>query len=280
MNVGDTLKRPPVYRVESEADVWRDWRKTAGLVKQLTRRHLAARYRGSSLGFLWSLLHPVLLMIIYTIVFRYVLRISSPGVPYPVFFLTGVLAWNFFQIGALNGAISIVDNASLIHKARFPRIALPLSAVLSNAVNYLISIPVLLVFSLAFGVRPGPELLLFPLVVVHLFVLTLGVALIGASLTPFFRDTTQLLEIAFVAWFFATPVLYPTSLAEQNLPELGFRIYQLNPLAGAISLVRAVFCGEAVSSSLVLSSLFGAVLVLLIGLIVFRRLSSGFTTAT
>jgi ABC-2 type transport system permease protein len=197
-----------------------------------------------------------------------------------VFFLTGVLAWNFFQTGALNGAISIVDNASLIHKARFPRIVLPVSAVLSNAVNYLISVPVLLVFSLAFGVRPGPELLLFPLVVLQLFVLTLGVALIGASLTPFFRDTTQLLEIAFVAWFFATPVLYPTSLAEQNLPELGFRIYQLNPLAGAISLVRAVFFGEAVSSSLVLSSLVGAALVMLIGLIVFRRLSSGFTTAT
>jgi ABC-type polysaccharide/polyol phosphate export permease len=280
VSVGDAIKRPPTYRVESDSDVWRDWRKTAGLVKQLTRRHLAARYRGSSLGFLWSLLHPLLMMVIYTIVFRYVLRISSPGVPYPVFFLTGVLAWNFFQTGALNGAISIVDNASLIHKARFPRIALPLSAVLSNGVNYLISIPVLVAFSWVFGVRPGPELLLFPLVALQLFALTLGIALIGASLTPFFRDTTQLLEIAFVAWFFATPVLYPTTLAAQNLPELGFRLYQLNPLAGAISLVRAVFFGEAVSYSLVLSSVVVAVLVLLIGLIVFRRLSAGFTTAT
>src|SRR6266571_2720861 len=85
----------PVYQCEGDADVWSDWRKTATLVKHLTWRHLAARYRGSVLGFVWSLLNPVLLMGVYTFVFSIIFRTTVPGVPYSVFFLTGILAWNF-----------------------------------------------------------------------------------------------------------------------------------------------------------------------------------------
>src|SRR5205823_7476539 len=118
----------PVYQFEGDANVWSDWRKTAMLVKHLTWRHLAARYRGSALGFVWSLLNPMLLMGVYTFVFRFIFRATVPGVPYPVFFLTGILAWNFVNIAAMNAAVSLVDGATLINKIAFPRIVLPLSA--------------------------------------------------------------------------------------------------------------------------------------------------------
>src|SRR5437870_4030606 len=138
----------PVYESAGAANVWSDWRKTATLVKHLTRRHLAARYRGSALGFVWSLLNPVLLMGVYTFVFHFIFRATVPGVPYPVFFLTGILTWNFVNIAAINAAVSLVDGAALINKIAFPRIALPLSAVFSNAVNYLMTLPLLVIFNL------------------------------------------------------------------------------------------------------------------------------------
>ena len=96
----------PVYVRDAASDPWKDRRRTAGLIKHLTRRHLAARYRGSVLGFFWSLLNPLLMMLIYTAVFQYIFRLSAPGVPYPVFFLTGLLAWSFIHTGTLNASTS------------------------------------------------------------------------------------------------------------------------------------------------------------------------------
>ena len=141
---------PPEYVMQEGSDRWSDWRKTADLIRHLTRRQLAARYRGSTLGFLWSLLNPVLMMCIYTLVFKYIFRMSAPGVPYPVFFLTGLLAWSFVQTATMNGAISVVENYSLINKAYFPRYVLPASSVLSNGFNYLVSLPILIAFCLLF----------------------------------------------------------------------------------------------------------------------------------
>ena len=270
----------PAYVVEAGAATWADWRRTASLVKHLTRRHLAARYRGSMLGFFWSLLNPLMMMCVYTLVFQYIFRLSAPGVPYPVFFLTGLLAWNFVQTATMNGAVSIVENDTLIQKAYFPRIALPLAAVLSNAFNFIVALPILIVFCLLWGIVPGPQLLLLPLALLQLFALAVGLALIAASLTPFFRDTVQLLEVLFVGWFFATPVLYPMSLVESNLPEAVRAVYAFNPMAGAVSLVRMVFLGEEVSRSVLLMSIPGTLGFLLIGIVLFGRLSPRFSSAT
>jgi ABC-type polysaccharide/polyol phosphate export permease len=264
--------------VEGGATSWSDWRRSAGLVRHLTRRHLAARYRGSALGFFWSLLNPVMMMCVYTLVFQYIFRLSAPGVPYPVFFLTGLLAWNFVQVATTNAAVSIVDGYTLILKASFPRIALPLAAVLSNAFNFLVALPILVVFCLLWGVVPGPALLLLPLALLQLLLLAVGLGLIAASLTPFFRDTEQLLEVLFVGWFFATPVLYPMSLAEANLPPAILAVYIFNPLAGAISLVRVVFLGEQVAPAVLLASLPGTLVILLCGLLLFRRLAPRFSS--
>jgi homopolymeric O-antigen transport system permease protein len=267
----------PVYRLEGAADTWSDWHQTATLVKHLTRRHLAARYRGSVLGFVWSFLHPLLMMCVYTFVFHYVFRAAVPGVPYPAFFLTGILAWNFFSIAAMNAATSVADNVSLINKTYFPRLVLPLSAVLSNAVNYLVTIPLLLVFNLLFGIVPGLSILLLPVAVLLLLLVATGVGLLTAGLALFFRDLLQLLDVVFTAWFFATPVLYPMSLLTQNLPDSLLPLYYLNPMVGAIHFVQAIFLGGSLPVTAVVMSVCASAVLLGIGLGVFSRLVPHFS---
>jgi ABC-2 type transport system permease protein len=263
----------PVYECEGAANVWSDWRKTVTLVKHLTRRHLAARYRGSTLGFVWSLLNPVLLMGVYTFVFRFIFRATVPGVPYPVFFLTGVLAWNFVSIAASNAAVSLVEGAALINKTAFPRIALPLSAVFSNAINYLMTLPLLIIFNLAFGIAPTSSLLLLPCALLLLLLMAIGIGVLLSALMPFFRDLQHLIEVLFTIWFFLTPVLYPMTLVMQNLPENLLPLYKLNPMVGTILLVHAVFLGQPLPGMIVAIAVGGVLCFLSIGLWVFQRLA-------
>jgi len=263
----------PVYKFEGVASVWSDWRKIAMLVKHLTWRHLAARYRGSALGFVWSLLNPVLLMGIYTFVFHFIFRATVPGVPYPVFFLTGILAWNFVSIAAINAAVSLVDGASLLKKIAFPPLALPVSAVLSNAVNYLMTLPLLITFNLLFGIAPTLSLLLFPGVFLLLLLVAIAVGLLLAALMPFFRDLQHLIEVLFTTWLFLTPVLYPMSLVVQNCPEGLLPLYKLNPMVGIMRLVHAVFLGQPWPGWSVAVAIGGVLCLLSLGLWVFQRLA-------
>jgi lipopolysaccharide transport system permease protein len=263
----------PVYQFEGDANIWRDWRKTVTLVKHLTWRHLAARYRSSVLGFAWSLLNPVLLMGVYTFVFRFIFRATVPGVPYPVFFLTGILAWNFVSIAAINAAVSLVDGAALINRAAFPRLTLPISAVLSNAVNYLMTVPLLVTFNLLFGITPTLSFLLFPCAFLLLLLMAIGMGVLLAALMPFFRDLQHLIEVLFAVWFFLTPVLYPMSLVAQNLPEALLPVYELNPMVGTIHLVHTVFLGQSLPGMSVAMAVGGALSLLSLGLWIFHRLA-------
>ena len=263
----------PVYQFEGDANVWNDWRKAAMLVKHLTWRHLAARYRGSALGFVWSLLNPVLLMGVYTFVFQFIFRATVPGVPYPVFFLTGILAWNFVSIASMNAALSLVDGATLIKKTAFPRIALPVSAVLSSAVNYLMTLPLLITFNLLFGIAPSLSLVLLPCALLLLLLVAIGVGLLLAALMPFFRDLQHLIDVLFTMWFFLTPVLYPMSLVKQNLPEALLPVYELNPMVGTVHLVHTVFLGQPFPGTSVAVAIGGGLCLLSLGLWVFQRLA-------
>jgi len=259
----------PIYQFERDASVWSDWRKTVMLIKHLTWRHLAARYRGATLGFAWSFLNPMLLMGVYTFVFRFILQTTVPGVPFPVFLLTGILAWNFLNTAAVTAAVSLVSGASLINKTAFPRIALPISAVLSSAVNYLAAIPLLIVFGLLSGVAPTRSLLLLPLSVFLLVLVAVGVGTLFAALMPFFSDLQHLIEVLFTVWFFLTPVVYPVSLVPQSfLPW-----YELNPMVGIIQLVHAVFLGQPLPTRSLITGLGGTLCLLAVGLLVFRRMA-------
>jgi lipopolysaccharide transport system permease protein len=261
----------PVYTLEGAANIWSDWHRLATLVKHLTLRNLAVRYRGSALGFVWSLLNPVLLMAVYSFVFRYVFQISVPGIPYPVFFFTGLLAWNFVSVGSMSAAVSLLEGKALISKTSFPREALPISAVCSSSVNYLMSVPILVLFNVLFGVVPTRTFLLFPVALLLLFLMALGVGLLLAAVIPLFRDLQHLIEVLFVCWFLLTPVLYQTEQVSKGLPNKVLVLYALNPMVGIMDFVHSVFLGQPLPGALLGIGLTGVVAFVIVGLLVFRR---------
>lgn len=274
---------PPAYVLEGVTSTWQDWRKTAVLLKHLAVRHLAQRYRGSSLGFLWSLLNPVLMTCIYAFVFRVVFDSRVAGVKsYTSYFLTGYLCWNFFAVAVFNAAASVAEGSYLINKCYFPRVVLPLSAVGSSLLNYLLALPVLLVYNLAVGVWPGWSLFAFPIALGLTLLVAVGVALLVSSLAPFFRDLLQVLEVLFMAWFFATPVFYAFSLIEDKFAKEGWptpllSLFKFNPMFGAIETMHAAFLGLPLPWEAAWVSLVVGLVVFALGWHCFHRMAARFS---
>jgi ABC-type polysaccharide/polyol phosphate export permease len=164
----------------------------------------------------------------------------------------------------------------LVKRLYFPHVVLPLSVICSNLINYLTTIPILIVFNLALGVSPSRAIIFFPVLLILLLCLTTGVGLLAAGIQSFFRDLVQLLDVLFTMWFFATPILYPMSFLNQSLtPEL-LQLYTLNPMVGITLLTHAVFLGQPVSIDVVIVSACGALGLLAVGLWCFSRLSLRF----
>ena len=218
------------------------------LAENLVVRDLKVRYKNSALGFLWCLLNPLLLMAVFTLVFT--IMLPNLRVPkFPVFVLCALLPWNFFSTSVMGALSSISGNGHLIKKVYFPREILTISSVLSNFVNFLLALPVLLVLMFLFGMPITVWILLLPLVMVIQVIFTLGIALALATLNVFYRDTSVIMEVVIQAWFFLTPVFYPIDL----LPEWGHLLgislpirrltYILNPMASIIASYRSILYG-------------------------------------
>ena len=183
--------------------------------------------------------------------------------------MTGILAWNFFSTAAIQASVSLVSGASLVNKSTFPRIVLPVSAVLANAVNYLVALPLLFAFILISGVSPTASMLLLPCVFLLLTIIAIGLGALLASLMPFFQDLQHLIEVFFTMWFFLTPIVYDISL----IPEHGDQWYALNPMVGIAEFIHTVFLGQTLHARSLAISVVGILGILLIGLWVFRRLA-------
>lgn len=195
------------------------------LIQSLVVRDLKARYRGSVLGFLWTFLNPLLLMVTYTLIFSIYMRVEMKN--YTVFLLTGLLPWLWFSTSLLVGATSVVDGAGLLKKVFFPPQVLPAVTVFSNLANFLLSLPLLFGFLLLFRVRVGWAVLaLLPLMAVQL-VFTYGLTLIVSALTVRYRDLAQLVGNLLTFWFFLSPVIYPPHLVPARFAPL----LMLNPMA-------------------------------------------------
>jgi ABC-type polysaccharide/polyol phosphate export permease len=182
-----------------------------GLIQSLVARELKARYRGSVLGFFWSFINPLLLLLIYSFVFTYVIPARAPGhEPYALFMFCGILPWTWFSASLLESSNVLIAGGNLIKKVLFPAEILPIVSVLANMVHFFLGLPILGAFLLYYG-RPLnlPELAWFPLVVFVQLVLTLGLALVLSALTVHFRDVRDLLSNLLTFWFFATPIIYP-----------------------------------------------------------------------
>ena len=258
----------PLYEVVGDAN-WNSWSKIARLIKHMTWRSLASRYRGSALGFLWTLVNPIMLMFVYTFVFKNIFGQNAAGVPFQVYLMTGILAWNFFSTAAIQASVSLVSGASLVNKSTFPRIVLPVSAVLANAVNYLVALPLLYVFIVLSGVSLTISILLLPCVFLLLTIISIGLGTLLSSLMPFFQDLQHLIEVFFTMWFFLTPIVYDISL----IPDPWRPWYALNPMVGIVEFIHTVFLGQPLHDKSLAISVAGTLGILLIGLWVFRRLA-------
>jgi ABC-type polysaccharide/polyol phosphate export permease len=197
-----------------------------GLIQSLVARELKARYRGSVLGFFWSFVNPLLLLLVYTFIFAYVMPPPGNIENYALFLFCGLLPWTWFSASLLESSSVLITGGNLIKKVMFPAEVLPIVTVLSNLVHFLFGLPILIAFLIYFDAPIEPaELPWFPIALLVQLLLTLGFALILSALTVHFRDLKDILGNVMTLWFFATPIIY----AWFNAPVGIRRFLNLNP---------------------------------------------------
>jgi ABC-type polysaccharide/polyol phosphate export permease len=247
------------------------------LISSLVARELKARYRGSVLGFFWSFINPLLLLLIYTVVFTVVL----PGVhppelePFALFMFCGILPWTWFSSSLLESSNVLVAGGNLIKKVLFPAEVLPIVTVLAGLVHFCLGLPILAAFLIYYRVAVTPsDLLWFPIIVGIQLVLTVGLALLVSALTVHFRDVRDLLANLLTLWFFATPIIYPINQA----PERVRRLLYLNPFTHLATAYQEVLFrpGPFTQWPRLLEVGAASVLVFLFGYFVFDRLRDTF----
>ncbi len=246
------------------------------LLRSLVARDLAVRYRRSALGFLWSLLNPLLMMLVFTIVFEVVKPQQVRS--YPLFVLAGLLPWNYLT-GSLGGAVrSVTGNAHLIDKVHFPREVLPISVVLANLVNFLLSLAVFLPLALLLGAKWNAWILALPVVIGIQTMIVLGISLLLAAMNVFYRDAEQVLEVGLTAWFFLTPVFYELELLPNQVLGIDVwrLVYTLNPMATLVTDYRYVMLYQTpIIRHTLVPFVIGCVL-LVVGWWTFRRVAPAF----
>jgi ABC-type polysaccharide/polyol phosphate export permease len=220
--------------------------KSRELLANLVSKELKVRYKSSALGFLWSLVTPLLMTAVFTIVFAVFLRIPLGEGNFATFFLGGYLVWQFFANSVNASVAAIVGNGALVKKVYFPREVLPLSLVLSQGVHLLLA---LLATAPLFISYRGfhPELLpAIALGIVLLGAFTAGVAMLFAAANVTFRDLQELVQVLFLAWFYGTPVIYPLAFLQDGLARAFLPLIRLNPMTWFVELFHRLLYGTAV----------------------------------
>jgi lipopolysaccharide transport system permease protein len=251
-----------------------------GLIQSLVARELKARYRGSVLGFFWSFINPLLLLLVYSFVFSVILINRSTTQPYAIFLFCGILPWTWFSSSVLECSNVLIGGGNLIKKVLFPAEVLPIVTVLANLVHFLLGLPILFLFMAYYRVVPDlAGLAWFPVALLVQLVLTLGLGFIVSALTVHFRDIKDILANLLTFWFFATPIIYPMSL--MNPFPWSKRLLNLNPFTHlAISYQEILFYPGPFGHWKWLLALGAAsVGVFLVGYFVFDRLRDSFAEA-
>ena len=245
------------------------------LFGSLFRRDIRAKYRGSFLGLGWSLLHPLVLMLVYLLVFSVLWRVAEVGSDdYWLFLLCGLPAWVFFATASQASSRSLLENANLIRKVRFPRQLVPLSIVGTNLVSFAVMLGVVVVLSLVTIPEARATVwLVFPLGGLFACIVA-GFALSVAALNALYRDVEHLLQALLLPWFFLTPILYSLEQLPgvDDYPVAGFALHWVNFLTPPIEAMRAVlFYGDAPGAADTLYTIVAAAVALAVGAYVFNR---------
>jgi len=205
------------------------------MLKNLVSKELRARYKGSWMGFLWTFFNPLFMLVIYSVVFSFIMRMQIEN--YAMFLFVALLPWNFLANSILQSTSCIVQNGSLVKKIYFPREVLPFSIVIANLINYLLSLLILIPALLFFEIKLTVALLAFPVVLLTETILVTSLAFLLSVFNVYFRDLEHIVGILITAWFFLTPVIYPVAL----VPEKVRLFYYLNPATTLMDAFRNIF---------------------------------------
>jgi ABC-2 type transport system permease protein len=244
------------------------------LLRTLVRRELRTRFRGSALGILWSLIYPLAMIGVYTLVFSVLWRVTGDIPHYPLFVLSGLAVWGFFQAGIQLGTTSLVQNGELIKKVWFPRELVPASAVLAQTVTIFVMLAIVIPVDLIVEPANAKTVVLVIPMVAALICLVLGLAWLFSVANVFYRDVEHLLAVVFLPWFFLTPVLYGLEQlpgAAEHRPLIYLLRYG-NPITPYVEGIRAVTLQAVVPGGALLAYIFLAgPLMALLGLWVVQR---------
>lgn len=214
---------------------WKEIYRYREFLKNSVSKDLRTRYKGSFFGFLWTFLNPLLMLVVYSILFSIIVRMQVEN--YPIFLFSSLLAWNFFSSSVQTSSSIIVSSSNLIKKIYFPHEILPLSVVFGGLMNFLYGLIILIPALAIFGYYPNINYIWLPLILLIQVILTIGFSFLISSLTVFFRDLEHILTIFISALFYLTPVLFPISM----VPEQYRWLFNWNPLGLLMSSYRDVF---------------------------------------
>ena len=234
-------------------------------------REIRVRYKQSLLGAAWAVLQPLALMLMFTFVFSRIARIPTDQ-PYPIFSYTALLPWTLFATSISFGVNSLINNMNLVTKTYFPREVLPLGVIGAALFDFLIASSIFVLLMIYYKVPITIHFLWIPVFLVIQIFLMLGIILIGSALTVFYRDVRFIVPLGLQLWMYATPIIYPLKLVEDNLPQ--FRtLYALNPMVGIVESYRDVIL-EGVPPNFSDLGLAAAVSIILfiVAYIIFKRL--------
>ena len=236
-------------------------------------RDIKVRYKQTVLGAAWAIIQPFFTMVIFSLFFGRLAGMPSDGIPYPIFSYAALVPWTFFANGVSHSSDSLVGSANLINKVYFPRLVIPVSSVLSGAVDFCLAFVVLLGMMLYFGLLPTWNIVWLPLLLLLALVTALGVGLWLTAMNVQFRDVRYTVPFLVQAWMYATPIAYPSSL----LHEPWRTLYALNPMVGVVEGFRWALLGShAAPGPIIFISAAVSVTLLISGALYFRRMEKTF----
>lgn len=241
------------------------------MLKTLIKQDIDGRYKGSVLGFLWSLLNPLLLLGVYSLVFQFIFRTDIEN--YPIYLFICLMPWNMFANTIYNGTMCISNNASILKKVYFPREVLPIAVVASNVIQYCYSFVIIFIALLISGVGASWYMLLLPIVILIQAMFSLGLIFMLGSFNVYIRDVQYIMNPVMMIWMYATPILYSITM----IPQQYLNLYMLNPMANIMEAYQSILYYKEMPNLMNLGAIaLVSFVIMIIGYNVFGKLQRRF----
>ena len=241
------------------------------LLKTNIKKEIRGKYKGSWLGVVWTFLNPLLMLAVYAFVFPYILRVEVEN--YTIFMIVALIPWNFFTTAIQSGTGCVVANGNILKKVYFPREIIPISITTSQLINFLITCIIMALFIIFSGVGFSIHLLLFPVLVIIQYILTLAFTFVLSALTVFVRDIDHFVSVFLTLGFYATPIVYQASM----LPEKFQWALLINPMAQLVEAYRAILYYHQMPNFLIIG-IWGilSIVLIILGYLIFKKLEKSF----